>query len=319
MFLNDIEQNLQCLVKPSCVKLLADPVNTCGDLRSIVLYGNEQIFLKVIAYKIIKAFFGASNIQKRSSVFSYVGANSTQHDIEYMHSDYHFEFDYSEKHVKLMKSILTNRPFGNRKFVFLITGIVGNVEASQLPLKQMIDIENNSIFIFITRSIGRLHESIRSRSVEFNASFPLAKLHKYLLEKVPDADLDLKTFTSLYHESNRSMMAVLIKLEHQENSIRLFDYLDKLLTSLKKDKNQLQVINNIREFVYKVYHLAIPFKIIAEYVVQKCAKSTKATDIYDVVQIAANCEREAAISNKDILLYEKFFVNLRQLWYKSKA
>jgi hypothetical protein len=312
MLLNDIETNVETLSNPTCKKLLGNGKSFCGDIRSVILYGNEMMFLKVIAERLVKSIFDIQTLQKRTNTFPHTTAAGTTSDIEYIHSDYHFELMYSEKHIKFMKSLLSNRAFENRKFVFIITGLEHSDISIQLPLKQMIDMENNSCFIFVCSTLGKMHQTLMSRSAIINTSFPIKQIHNYVLTKVPTINIELKDFTDLYYKSQQSVIAVLIKLEFGDKPIKFFEHIDVLLNTIKKEKNQLTAIIAIREFVYKAYHLTVPFTTIAYHVIRFYSKS-KGDMIHNIVRIAAECDAAIAVSSKDILIYEKFFLELRQL------
>jgi hypothetical protein len=105
-------------------------------------------------------------------------------------------------------------------------------------------------------------------------------------------------------------VSLLLQYEHGFDTPRIFTQLDKLLEGAKKEKNTLTTLMNIRDYVYKVYHIAFPLEHICKYVIDKYKKEKY---VLDIVRLSASCNHECVVGSKDIFVYEKFFVRLIQI------
>jgi hypothetical protein len=306
-FLNDIEQHIPYLVSDTCQTLFKNTANVMVDIRSIILYGNSKTYLNTMAMIMIKKMFDIQNIRKSIGSFSITHQGSLV-DIEYTYSDYHFELDYTDKHIKFIKTLISNKTMNNRPFIFVIKGLDENA-GNQIPLKQVIDgMSSNVQFIFLTKNLAKIDKTIISRSMLVNTAFQEQKIYQ-LVQNYTQSEIPFEIFHSMYETSNYSIVSVLLQLEFGVNkNIRLYHHLDQLLLKMKKEKNPQTLIEYIREFVYKVYHLTIPLDTLMKYIVNKFPGQI------EIIALAAQCSCDLHCSgNKTILAYERFFLNLPQL------
>lgn len=255
----------------------------------------------------VKRLFNKETIIKRTSSFSYINYNGSNVEIEYEYSDYHFELVYSEKHIKFIKSIIKNKNISKSPFVFIIKNIDATTKTSQCPIKKLIDNNGSAIFIFLSRGLNKIENPIVSRSMLINTSFKLDNIYNVFKILNPEDKMNLEDFTIEYHKCNNSIIAFLIQYEYGFKKLRIFKELDKLLDNLKKEKNMLTAIMKIREYTYKAYHVTFPLQEISKYVIEKYKNESYITDI---VKLSSDCDTEIIISKKELLVYEKFFINL---------
>lgn len=254
-FLNDIESYAYDLVNNGTTKkFLAHPKRMEG-MKSIILYGNELLYLDLISEMIIKGYYnlGILHLHKAD---------------DYEYSDYHFDLHYSDQTIKFIKEIVKNKSVSNRPFIFVIRGV--EEVKKQLPLKHLIDYQGGAQFIFLMRNLGRVDRTILSRSTLINCSF----------------------------NANAARLA--------SNKIVVFQRLEELLILMKKENRITIVIEAIREFIYKVYHMCIPLTMLSKYIIKTYDHHERSRDI---VELAAGCD----ISGDCILVYEKFFLGLVKL------
>ena len=314
------------LINKTCKSLLSSP-ETMRDIRALILHGNEPLYLGIFANMLLKRLIGKDTLTTRKASYSYTNCNGTSIDVEYEYSDFHFEIkDYSEKHVKLISSIVSNKSINSKQFVFLIKGVSQTSKSSQLSLKQAIDYGSTCQYLFVTKTLSSIDTSILSRSVTINVSFPLANVYEVFCRVVSykteydeeDDDVECKgmmtmeKFVTMYteHTTNRNLLIMLIKHEHGGSEQCLFQALDKFLNKLEKHKNPLTSIALIREFTYKVYHLTIPLHVLCRYIINRYARHNY---IGDIVSLAAKCDMECACGTRDILIYEQFFIKLLKI------
>lgn len=302
-FLNDIEQHIPELVNETCGKVLSNAPEIIKGMPSTILYGNNKMYLNIMATMVIKKMFNLPNLRKSTSSFSFVHQGSSV-DVEYEHSDYHFEMDYSDKHVKFIKSIISNKRINDRPFIFVIKGL-DETSAVQTPLKQVIDGTCNAHFILLAKNLSKVDKTIKSRSMMINGSFDIHRVYR-VVTKYTTLETPFEVFHSMYEMTNHSIVSVIMLMEFGVNqNIRLYHHMDLLLARMKKEKNALSLIEAIREFVYKVYHMTIPLDTLTKYIINKFKVNN------DVISLAAQCSLEFHKSgNKTILAYERFFMNL---------
>jgi hypothetical protein len=111
----------------------------------------------------------------------------------------------------------------------------------------------------------------------------------------------------VYVDSNYNIITLLQHLSNGYKCLLWQQNIDKLLASLKKEKKQLNVIMLIRDNVYKLFHIGVPLKDICKYIIKT---NINKKNIDKLIACAADCEHFAAQGKKDILLYEKFFLNV---------
>lgn len=303
-FLNDIENHIPNLVSPTCSTLIK--TNVCNDIRSIVLFGNNPSYLDIISIMVIKSRHDRQTITKRKGSFNYVNYCGIACDIEYEYSDYHFELDYSDKHITFIKSIIQNKSIANKPFIFIIKNIDDSNKSAQLPLKQIMDGTGNIQFIFTVKNCSKIEETLLSRSILINASFKIHTLYD-VVKNITNSSINFDTFVSMYRNNDCSIVITLLQIEFGNKKPTLYTHLDLLMEKMKKEKSQFLVIQAIREYVYKIYHLTIPLDVICKYIIKKF-ENHKYID--QIISLAAECDHCCCNGNKNILVYEKFLVGL---------
>jgi hypothetical protein len=83
-----------------------------------------------------------------------------------------------------------------------------------------------------------------------------------------------------------------------------------VLISFTTEKKQYNIIKNIRELVYKLFHVGVSIKDICMYIIKKYNTHKKINDI--VIELA-KYEHETLIGAKEILVYEKIFLYLYKI------
>lgn len=310
-FLYELENHIPSLVNPTCSNLIKC-ISECGDIRSIILYGNETMYLNALASLLLKNMFEKETIYKKKASFTYTTKSGVSHDIEYDYSDYHFEIELSEKYLGFVKNIVMNKNISNKPFVFIVQNvdtIQNNYKLLQTAFKHMLDAKNNCRFILLTKSLQSIDDAITSRSMIINASFPQSHM-KSVFESIIERDIDIKEFEDKYNESGQSLFALLVYHEMGYEQPRVFKHLDALLTLMTKEKNELTLINTIREFVYKIYHVTMPLNVLSNYIISKTCNEQY---ILDIVKLCAECSTEMAQSSKDILVFEKLLFGVSKI------
>lgn len=278
------------MIKPSALTILNKP--TClEDINSIILFGNEFIYLNSYINVLIKNLFPEiTTLSKKKDEYEYKDNNDKLVTIEYEYSNYHYEMNFSEKHLRFIKSIIKNKNITGRKYIFVLKNFDNSNRESQHAIARILE-KNNAKFFILSNSLSKLSNAIKSRSMHINLSFPREKMETFVGNKPIIGSLIL-TIANITEKT---------KLELA---------MDDLFKKITKSKNELENITAIREYCYKIYHLCVPFEYIAKLTIHKYSQHKK---ISDIVSIAAECDHLLTIGSKDLLLYETFFIKLYKL------
>ena len=322
--------------------------NVLADVNSLIIHGNEYAIINRIAQYTVKRLFDVPTFPIRAVPLG--------EDGEYMLSDFHMEFELTDKSLKFIKSIINNKTISNKSFVFIIKYAEATLNRNLfLELRRLIDLNSTSKFIITATSTSFLEQSLVSRCVLVNCIFPLDKIMACDIipasiqgdkEQLKDAFIESRgnVITFLQHVSLMNKCGTKNNNNKIDTLLLWHKHVDKLLISLKKETNQLSGICNIRDSVYKVYHVGIPLKDICHYVLRSLStmypehnedevveevttsKSTKRKTVkrkssqpgltkppyakmIDFVAICAACECNG-LGNKNILSYERLFCEI---------
>lgn len=251
--------------------LLQDPQ---PDLNSVILYGNESSVIKVYFDTWLMKMFDLEQPPHKTKL-TFNGNDDSA--FPYESSAFHFEIPYHDKCHLLIKSIASNRNVCGRRFVFFIKNVSGTARLGKLVEKY----SGNALFVWGCRSLPR--DSITNHSMLINLAWE---------KTIPGYDNTKSVFRNL--DGNAA------KDTQFEKALK------SLVDNIKKN-TQHKNVSEIREFVYKVGHLVIPFHIIAKTVIDHLSNHPK---IYDIVALAAQCDTDTKMTSKDLMVYEKFFLNL---------
>lgn len=280
-----------------------------NEIKSFVLYGNDNMYLTSIANMMIKKMFNKENIITRKTSFSYTNYTGTNIDVEYEYSDYHFELEYSEKHNTFIKSIIKNKNITTKPFVFIIKNMDNTTKISQFALKKMLDNCGSVIYIFLTKCTNKIENALLSRSMIINTHFPIKNIYN-VFTTITGTSMNFNEFEKYYYNTHKSIIVLLIQYEHGFIQLRILQHLDKLINTIQKEKKILQSIILIREFIYKAYHITFPLQHICKFIINKFINEKY---IIDIINLSAECDYDLVSSNKDILVYEKFFIKLLKI------
>jgi hypothetical protein len=266
-FLNKLDDYIPQLMRDASLSIIQQKV--LADVNSMIVYGNEYAVLNRISQYIIKCLFDVQNL--------YIRTVALGDDGEYMLSDYHMEFELTDKSLQYIKSIISNKTISNRSFVFVIKYADSSLNRNLfLELRRLMDLNVTSKFIITATSTSFIEKSLISRCVVLNCIFPLDKI--IASDLIPDNLTGEKThIEQAFIESKANVITFLqhislMKAQGNNNKIDTkllwHKHIDKLLMSLKDEVNQLSAICIIREVVYKVYHVNIPLRDICHYVLR---------------------------------------------------
>jgi hypothetical protein len=305
LFLNNLDIHIIQLINPTFKSFLEQP-STFNDLNNIILYGNDKKYADSYFLTYLKNLYQVNKIKLNNGIYNYINHSNISSEIVYKYSDYHFEFDYSDKHIQFIKSIVKNKCISNRQVVFYMRNIDNVHRIHQSALTRLMEQYQNVKFIITTKNISKVNISILSRAIKINISFPIERV-RIFMNTFLKTEYDIITFEDLYKKSDNNIIIYISNHDNGYTQTKLVKFLYNLLDSIVKDRNHLNVVMKIREFCYKLYHLNIPFNYISKKVIEHY---THTKYIIDIISISAHCDYMTCIGSKQILVYEKYFLKI---------
>jgi hypothetical protein len=302
-FLNNLDSYIPTLLKQQTANIIDK--NVLFDINAMMLYANEYAILNRIAQLTIKKLFSIDKIVYKTS--SFVSSKDSSVN-EFLLSDYHMEFDLNDKCIEYIKGIITNRTISKRNFVFIIKNANSDINRNvYLALRRLIDVNPTSKFIITSESTTFMEKSLLSRCLLVNCCFPLDNIYTSSLLQDIGVQIDKEKAQCIYNDSQSNIINFIQHINSQSQGLLWQECVQKVITDVLKEKNQLTVIMSIRETVYKLYHVGVKLNDICTYVIRQLASHKR---IHDIVEIAADCEHMLKLGSKDILQYERFFLEV---------
>lgn len=299
-FLNNLDNYLPLLLNSKTLNIIIK--NVIIDINGLVLTGNEYGILNRIAQLVVKSMFDLETLFISNCYYN----PNKESDGSYLLSNYHMEFDLNEKALEQIKSIISNKNISQRQFVFIIKNAEPNINRHiYLALRRLIDVNPTAKFIITTTSTSFMEKSLLSRLLILKCHFPFDNILK--TDIVIQTTKNITELEHIYRISNNNVITLLQNLSNNCKSMLWEQTCDKLLKIISQETKQLTVIMSIREHVYKLFHVGVPIKDICKYVIKKHSNHAK---INDIVKIMADCEHGALSGSKELLHYEKLFLEL---------
>lgn len=280
--------------------------NVINDINGLVLSGNEYGILNRIAQLVVKSMFDIETLFISNSYYN----PSKESEGSYLLSNYHMEFDLNDKALEYIKSIISNRNISQRQFVFIIKNAEPNINRHiYLALRRLIDFNPTAKFIITTTSTSFMEKSLLSRLLILNCHFPFDNIMKtdIVNQNNNTTYRSIKELESLYTLSNNNIITFLQNLSNDGRSLLWQQKCDELLDIITREKKQLKIIMSIRDHVYKLFHVGVPLKDICKYIIHKYSNHKQ---ILNIVKVATECEHGVLQGSKELLYYEKLFLEL---------
>lgn len=295
-FLNTLETNLPHLLHDKTNKVIqSDPL---GAINLVILYNNEFAVLNRIAYVMVKQHFGAQNVKCRASLMD--PSNDTKGD--FILSDYHMEFDLCEASLEYIKKLIGNKCISGKQYVFVIKNAHNNINRNlYLELRRLIDINHQAKWILTMANYSFMEKSLLSRALILNCCFPLANILK-----TTDLTLLEEEAQKLFLRSKGNVITFLEIACSSNQSLLWQNTFDAVMEKVLKEKKEVVVIDNIRELVYKLYHVGITITDLCHYVIFKYGDC-----VQPILEEIACCEWQGK-HGKDCVAYEKLMLILYQ-------
>lgn len=276
--------------------------NVVIDINGLILTGNEYGILNRIAQLVVKSMFDVESLFISNCYYN----PNKENEGSYLLSDYHMEFDLNEKALEYIKSIISNKNISQRQFVFIIKNAEPSINRHiYLALRRIIDINPTAKFIITSTSTGFMEKSLLSRLLILNCYFPFENILK--TDIVNQNTRSIEELEQIYRDSNNNIITFLQNLSNDCKSLLWQQTCDKLLNVITQEKKQLKIIMSIREHVYKLFHIGIPLRDICKYIIEKYRNHK---EIFNILEIATECEHGVLQGSKELLYYEKLFLGI---------
>jgi hypothetical protein len=309
-FLNNLDTHIPSLLNDKASKIIR--ANILDELNGILLYANEYAILNRIAQYVVKHVFNIETLHIRPAFFDKNDNAVSNQEYDYLLSDVHMEFELNEKSLAYIKSIITNRTISNKSFVFIIKNAECKISRHHfLALRRLMDINSTSKFIITSTSMGFMESSLTSRLLPINCSFPFSNIINLRSSEIIPSCISEDELHCRYSKAKDNIISLLQNINFDVEKELLWEKaVNKVLLSFTTEKKQYNIIKNIRELVYKLFHVGVSIKDICMYVIKKYNTHKKINDI--VIELA-RYEHETLIGAKEILVYEKIFLYLYKI------
>lgn len=293
-FLNDLEEPARwnTLLAPGARTLLADP-SLAEDSRVIVLHGNSPLLLD-------RYFYMLMDIEPdhvRPCTREFAGEELTYH-----FSEKHIELPLTAAHVQFIRSVVCNATIGNRTSVFYIRWGTETKAAAAMALKTVMERAPHAVFYLACSHLKHVPPMIRSLGMLVNAGFPLDRLQAYV-----GPNKDIRDPYLMY--ANDPVSCVL------RSSLGGVTGVDKAILAFLHDESNVateaQRVMNARELSYKLYHIGYPVANVAKSILMSGELSPHM--MTEFVRLAAIADMDAIASKKNVLIYERFLLEVYQL------
>jgi hypothetical protein len=309
-FLNNLDTHIPALLNEKALKIIK--ANTLNDLNGVLLYANEYAILNRIAQIVVKQLFNIETLYIRPAFYDKNDNVVSNQEPDYLLSDVHMEFELNEKSLAYIKSIITNRTISNKSFVFIIKNAECKISRHHfLTLRRLMDINSTSKFIITSTSISFMESSLSSRLLPISCSFPFSNITNLINSNIIPSTISEDDLQCRYSNVKCNIISLLQNINIDVGKELLWEKtIDKVLISFTTEKKQYNIIKNIRELVYKLFHVGVSIKDICMYIIKKYNTHKKINDI--VIELA-KYEHETLIGAKEILVYEKIFLYLYKI------
>lgn len=303
-FLNNLDEYFPVLLNKYALKIYNDP-SIINDFNLIILYNNNYSFL----YHFFKYIFDIG--YTRETNYDY-----NDNKIEYLFSDKHLEFQYTE--IQFLKLFTRNNTIDKKEKLILIKGLSNLSIDKQKSLKNIIENSYNCKFIILTERLTNINNSLSSMALLCNINFPKENIplfyNKFYEEFTYHKKFTDNEIIDKYIHNKFDIINLIISIHYNIYSPKINEFIISNFKNIIKEKNCINSIQNIRELVYKIYHVNYPFK----YLVSDILSIAKDDIKNQLINIAASCDDYMTTNKKDILGFEKFLIESLNIFIQNK-
>ncbi len=301
------------------------------DIPHINLYGPEGSMKKFYSYIIIN-FIHNININSNHLKITENKLLIKKNTIEFklISNKYFKEINLFNK-LNNEKNILNNyiieiikiKNINTEKHIFILTDFDKCSFNSYMLLRRIMEkFSNNVLFIFISTNLSKIPSSIKSRCL--NIRCPLLdpkNLVKVLQFLTKTHFIEKKDLTKIVKKNESDIYKILFDLENKINypeSTRfqniLHNEITKHLAYIKKENNPLKLIQNNREFIFRLINFNFNNQIILEKFYDILIKKySKYINVNKIIEFTNETDINIVKCNKEIYHFELYLFNIYKL------
>lgn len=328
-FINDFINNLEHIYPLLGNKYFHNL--TDYDIPHINLYGPEGSMKKFYAYYIINKI-NKININSKDLVIKEEKIIIKSNSIEFklINNKYFKEINLFNK-LNNEKNILKNyiiqiikiKNIHTQKHVFILNDFDKcNFNSFMLLRRIMESYSNNVLFIFISTSLSKIPDAIKSRCL--NIRCPIlnnSSLIKILQNLTKKYFVENKDLNKIIKKNEGDIYKILFELENilnfpDTNGFQniLHDDITRHLSYIKKEKNPIKLIENNREFIFKLINFNFDNQIILEKFYEILMKKySKYINLNEIIRLTNETNVNIIKSSREIYHYELYLFSIYKL------
>jgi hypothetical protein len=212
------------------------------------------------------------------------------------------EFDLCESTLEYIKKLIGNQCITGKEYIFVIKNAHNNINRNlYLELRRLIDTNHSAKWIITMNSYAFMEKSLLSRAIIINCCFPLENILKTTSLQNQLTEVESQ---KLYMKSKGNVITFLELACNNKQSLLWQSTFDLLMDKITIEKKEIVIIDSVRDFVYKLFHVGISITDLCHYVVFKYGER-----IQPIMPEIAQCEWQGK-QGKDCLAYEKLILKL---------
>lgn len=293
---------MSSLLEPIAQQVYQNP-SILDDFHVVLLHNNSPLFIDMF----FRHIYQIDNIREATS--SIVNGN----EITYKFSDNHIEIPLTDEHIQYIKHVTRNKTISAKKSIFYIRGLPNNSSHLQNQLKNLIEKSSNAVFVIAVPSRAEVNYSLTSMAVNLSIRFPSENVIDFYRNSYKsfghDECMSIDELTTLYSQCNGDLFNGFLRILHKIPKTKLEQALDAFVEFCDNESDYLSLITRCRDISYKLFHLNYPLSSVAKYLLGTLPSHI----LMDFSILAANSDHLCMTTKKDVLTYEKFFIQLAEL------
>lgn len=245
----------------------------------IILHGSDNIFLEAYFRCYLRRLFPSGTHRCRPCTHP----RGSDDGVAYRESDYHSEFEFTHKHLPLLKDLAgagTCIRTDRLRIILLKNTTPCNRRDKQKVLANLVDKHAvTTRFVLASPSLSRIDPYLSSRAmlvrvtIRHDPAWPL-----FVLPAFPPA---------MYNCIGEHLCA--------------------------PGCTTLEWIMSARGLSYKLYHMNAALDMVCKITLDILAASRDGHVMHQIVEIAAACEHESVVAHREVLVFERFFLLVQRV------
>lgn len=209
----------------------------------------------------------------------------------------------------MIKSLVENKSICNRQIVIFLKNIDLVSKIQQQCLRRLLEKYSHVKFVMTTKTIADVDYPITSRALMMNLNFPTTRVCS-VLQRLSNNQYSMDEINAMYKKNNYNVISTIVYISNGCQPPKIEESIIGFLKGMTKERVHLNVIMNIRTLCYKLYHLNVELAYICKVVLTHYDGHKK---LADIVAVSSELEAKTCYHNKNIMIYEKYFVEVYKI------